>query len=49
MLIYDKKDTEIDVYSIESNTEKIKDYKKRIIDSLDVDELFYKLTTNSAI
>lgn len=48
MLIYDKKDTEIDVYSIEANTEKIKDYKKRIIDSLDVDELFYKLTTNSS-
>lgn len=48
MLIYDRKDTEIDIYSIEANTEKIKDYKKRIIDSLDEDELFYKLTTNSS-
>ena len=48
MLIYDRKDTEIDIYSIEANTEKIKDYKKRIIDSLGEDELFRKLTTNSS-
>ena len=48
MLIYDKKDTEIDIYSIYANEEKIKDYKKRIIDSLDEDELFYTLTTNSS-
>lgn len=48
MLIYDKKDTEIDIYSIYANEEKIKDYKKRIIDSLDEDELFYSLTTNSS-
>ena len=48
MLIYDKKDTEIDIYSIYANEEKIKDYKKKIIDSLDEDELFYILTTNSS-
>lgn len=48
MLIYDKKDTEIDIYSISANEAKIKYYKKRIIDSLDEDELFYSLTTNSS-
>ena len=48
MLIYDKKDTEIDIYSISANEAKIKYYKKRIIDSLDEDELFYTLTTNSS-
>lgn len=43
MLIYDRKDTSIDIYSICVKAEKNKDYKKKIIDSLDVDELFYSL------
>ena len=44
MLIYDKRDTKIDIFSFEANKNKIKEYKKKIIDSVDINELFYRLT-----
>ena len=48
MLLYDRKDNSIDIYSICANEEKIKEYKKSIISCLDIDELFYQLTTNNS-
>ena len=47
MLLYDKKDESIDVYSIDAKIEELKQFKKNILQSSKDEPLFYYLRTNS--
>lgn len=47
MLLYDKKDESIDVYSIDAKIEELKQFKKKILQSSKDEPLFYYLRTNS--
>lgn len=43
MLLYDRKDSSIDVYTMRPNNEKIREYKKNVLEE---DNLFYSFKTN---
>lgn len=47
MFLYDKKDKQIDIYSFEADKMALIDYRKRVIDKQNFNELFYSFETTS--
>lgn len=46
MLIYDRKDNSIDIYTMNPKVEELKRYRKNVIKRQKIEEMFYSLKTN---